>query len=811
MNDLKFAFRQLLKNPGFTAVAMLTLALGIGSCTAMFSVVRAVLLRPLPFAHPDRLVWIENTFPGGLSSRTSTVNTLLEWRAQNQSFEELGAYFAFFDYIRYTLTSDGEPQRLRGVGVWQDFLDVLGVQPMLGRGFVEEECRWNGPRTIYWQVKTVILSHAFWQQHFAGDRNVVGRSLVLNGEPAEIVDVMPPSFDFASVFAPGKSVELFVPFPLVKETAAWGNTIFATGRLKPSVTVAQAQAEFNVINDGLRSSRKLSPGAGARMVGLEEYVRGGFRTAFGMLSGAVACVLLIACVDLSNLLLARANARRKEFAVRVALGAGSWRLVRQAMTESLLLAFGGCVLGMPLAIAGTATLARLQALSIPLLQTSTFDATAFGFTVITTCVAGLLCGMLPAWRLSRGATQQHLIDAGQRGTVGKPGVLIRQSLIVAEIGLACVLLVGAGLLIRSFTALLNVNLGFQPKNALSWRADPTRQFDSRAATARYLDQLVERIAAVRGVESAGLTDTLPLGRNREFLVGTKGEDYLPGQMPVAFPRIVDQNYLQTMGIALRAGRYFDAHDIDGAEKVVIINETLARNLWPGRDAVGQILRVGGLGEWLVAGVVEDVRHSTLEEKPSGEIYLKFHQSGGLGEGRAVELVVRTSRLPKSLVRDVRAASKEFDPTLPSSEFTTLEQIVDRAVAPRRMITNLLGGFSSLALVLASIGLYGVIAYSVGQRTHEIGIRLAIGAQCSHVLRLIVGEGLKMAMIGVALGLIAAWFVTRVLKNMLFGVSATDPFIFAINAAIMIAVDALACWLPARRATKVDPMEALRYE
>ncbi len=383
MNDLKFAFRQLLKNPGFTAVAVLTLALGIGACTAMFSVVQAVLLRPLPFAHPDRLVWIENTFPGGLSSRTSNVDTFLEWRAQNQSFEELGAYFAFFDYIRYTLTSDGEPQRLRGVGVSQNFLDVLGVQPMLGRGFVEEECRWNGPRTIYWQVKTVILSHAFWQHHFAGDRNVVGRSLVLNGEPAEIVGVMPPSFDFASVFAPGKSVELFVPFPLVKETAAWGDTIFATGRLKPSVTVAQGQAEFNVINDRLRSSRKLSPGAGARMVGLEEYVRGGFRTAFGMLSGAVACVLLIACVNLSNLLLARANARRKEFAVRVALGAGSWRLVRQAMTESLLLAFGGCVLGMPLAIAGTATLARLQALSIPLLQTSTFDATAFGFTVIT--------------------------------------------------------------------------------------------------------------------------------------------------------------------------------------------------------------------------------------------------------------------------------------------------------------------------------------------------------------------------------------------------------------------------------------------
>jgi predicted permease len=286
---------------------------------------------------------------------------------------------------------------------------------------------------------------------------------------------------------------------------------------------------------------------------------------------------------------------------------------------------------------------------------------------------------------------------------------------------------------------------------------------------------------------------------------------LPGEFPRAFPRIVDQNYLQTMGISLRGGRYFDARDIDGAEKTVIINETLARQLWPRRDAVGQILRVGGLGEWFVAGVVVDVRHSTLEEKPGGEIYLKYHQSGGLGEGRAVELVVRTSRLPKSLVPDVRAALKEFDPTLPSGEFTTIEQVVDHAVAPRRLIKNLLSGFSLLAVVLASIGLYGVIAYSVGHRTQEIGIRLAIGAQRSHVLRLIVGEGLRLALIGVALGMIASLLVTRVLENMLFGVTATDPLIFAINAAIMIAVALFACLIPARRATRIDPMEALRYE
>jgi predicted permease len=804
VQDIRYGARMLRKNPGFTSVAVLTLALGIGSCTAMFTLVQAVLMRPLPFVHPERLVWIENTGSGGLSSRTSQVDTFLEWRRQSQSFEKLGAYFAFFDYVRYTLTGNGEPQRLRGVGISQNFLDMLGVRPMLGRGFVDEECVWNGR-------KAVILSHAFWRQRFAGDRNIVGHSLVLNGEPAEIVGVLPPSFDFASVFSPGRSVELLVPFPLVKETAEWGNTIFAIGLLKPSVTIAQAQTEFNVINDRLRSSRKLSPGEGARMIGLEQNIRGGFRAAFGMLSCAVACVLLIACVNLSNLLLARANTRRMEFAICDALGAGSWRLVRQALTESLLLACAGCVLAVPLAIAGTAALARLQAFSIPLLQTSTFDATAFGFTVITSCLAGLLCGMLPAWRLSRGVTWQRLLDAGQHGTVGNSSVLIRQSLVVAEIGLACVLLVGAGLLIRSFTALLNVNLGFQPKNAVAWRADPTRQFNSPAEATRYFDAFMQRIAAVPGVESVGLTDTLPLGRNREFVVGAKGESYLPGKYPTAFPRIVDQNYLQTMGIPLLAGRYFDARDISTTEKVVIINQTLARHLWPGRDAVGQIFRANwGVGECRVAGVVGDVRHSTLEEKPGGEFYLNFHQISDWGGG-AVELVVRASRPPESFVPYVRVAIKEFDPTLPSSEFTTLEQIVDHAVAPRRLIMDLLGGFSSFALVLASLGLYGVISYSVGQRTREIGIRLAIGAQRGDVFRLIVGEGLKLAVIGVVLGMIGALLATRVLKSLLFGVTSMDLTIFAISPVILMAVALIACFIPACRSAKVDPMSALRYD
>jgi len=799
MNDLKFAFRQLLKNPGFAAVAVLTLALGIGACTAMFSLVHAVLLRPLPFRDSDRLVWIENVGTGGMSERTTRVDNFLEWRAQNTSFEELAAYFAFFDYARFTLIGSGEPQRLRGVSVSKNFLGALGVQPMLGRGFTDEECVWNGR-------KAAMLSHAFWRQHFAGDPKVVGRSITLNGDPTEIVGVLPSTFDFDSVFAPGTEVDLLLPFPLTEETARWGNTIFAIGRLKPGTTIRQAQAEFDVISRQVASAHPERGGFGARMSGLETSIRGAFRQSLLMLFAAVGCVLLIACVNLSNLLLARANARRKEFAVRVALGATRWHLIRQTLTESLLLAFGGCALGVPLAFVATAGLSRLRTFSIPLLQSTTVDATVLGFTVAMTGLAGLICGTLPALQLARGNMQQRLNDAGARGTGGAAAALVRKGLVISEIAVACVLLVGAGLLIQSFGKLLDLNLGFQPKRAVSWRVDPTRSFNSNAEGNRYYDELIEKVAAIPGVESVGLSDTLPLGRNRTWGAGAKGVSYPPGEYPIAFPRIVDHRYLQTMQIPLRAGRYFDARDTAESEKVIVINETLAKHLWPGREAVGQMMsRDGGTR---VIGVVGDVRHGTLEEAGGPEMYLNFRQTT---DWNAVELVVRAARPVGSLAPDVRTAMKAFDPNLPATEFTTLEQIVDHAVAPRKLITRLLTAFSSLALVLAAIGLYGVIAYSVSQRTREIGIRLAVGAQRGDVLRLIIGEGLKMAAAGVVLGLIAARLTTRVLDSLLFGVTASDPFIFVTNAAILVGVALLASVIPARRAARVDPMVALRYE
>ena len=800
LNDLRHALRILIKNPGFTAVAVLTLGVGIGACAAMFSLVHAVVMRPLPFRDSDRLVWIENLGSGGLSERTTRMDTFIEWRAQSRSVEDLAAYFAFFDYDRQTLIGSGEARRLRGVPISKNFLEVLGVQPMLGRNFMEEECLLNGR-------KAVILSHPFWQQHFGSDPNVVGRSITLNDRSTEIVGVMPASFDFDSVFTPGTRIELLLPFPLAKELARMGNTLFAVGRLKRGRTLQQAQAEFNVISQRLVQARPELDPFGARISGLETSIRGAFRQPMLVLFAAVACVLLIVCVNVSSLLLARANVRRKEFAVRLALGATRWRLARQAFTESLLLAVAGCALGIPLAYVETKSLSQMRAFSIPLLQSTTVDAMALGFTVSIAVLAGLLTGTLPALQSTRGSTVQGLDASGPRGGGSITATLVRKGLVISEIALACVLLIGAGLLIQSFAKLLEVNLGFQSKHAIAWRVDPPRSL-KRGERTQYCDQLVSRIAAIPGVESVGLSDTLPLGRNRSWDVGAKGVNYPREQFPIAFPRLVDHHYLQTMQIPLRAGRYLNEHDTAESERVAVINETMARRLWPGGDAVGQVIVNIYPGDYTVVGVVGDVRHGTLEEAASAEVYLNYRQNS---DWSAMDLVLRTSRPIQSLVPDVRAAIRSFDPMLPATESTTLEQIVDHAVAPRRLITYLLAAFSMMALTLSAMGLYGVIAYSVGQRTREIGIRLAVGAQRRDVMGLIVGEGLKTTAIGVVLGVVAALLVTHVLKSLLFGVTATDPFVLAGNVAILFSVALLACAIPARRAARVDPTAALRCE
>ena len=799
-SDLRFALRQLAKSPGFTAVAIATLALGIGACTAMFSIVNAVLLKPLPFREPDRLVWIENVFGGGLSGRTTRVDVFNGWREQNKSFESLAAYFAFFDYSRQTMVGSGEPERLRSVGVSDNFLPTLGVRPLHGRNFTAEECAWNGPRAV-------ILSHAFWRRRFASDPAVVGRTVTLNTNPTTIVGVLPPTFDFDAIFSPGNEVELVTPFPLTPETARWGNTLFGIGRLRPGVTPEQAQAELTVISEQLRTTTLKNAGTfGAVVRPIGDELRGRFRSAFFVLAGAVACVLAIACVNLSNLLLARVNVRRQEFAVRVALGARRRHLVQQALTESLLLAFAGALVGVPLAMWATRALAQLQTFGVPLLQDAAVDPVALTVTIALTTLAGVACGVLPALHLSRDQSSLTLQNATHQRTGGRSASFTRNVLVVAEVALACVLLVGAGLLFRSFSALLQVELGFQPQHAMAWRVDPPRTFANNAEATSYLDGAVQRVAALPGVEAVGLSDTLPLGRNRTWGIGAKGVQYPPGKYPIAYPRVVDQHYLQAMQIPLRAGRYFDDRDDAKAEKVAILNENLARRLWPDRDPIGQMINQDGGTK--VIGVVGNVRHGALEEAGGNEVYFNYHQGA---DWNAMEMVVRSTRPPESLVREVRAALAAYDPSLPNAECYPLERLIDNAVAPRRLITQLLGFFSTLALTLAALGLYGVIAYSVVQRTQEIGIRMALGAQRADVLQLILHGGLKLVAVGVAIGLAGAFALTRVLQSQLFGVTAHDPLVFAGNAALLVAVATAACLLPALRATRVDPMTALRTE
>ena len=797
--DLQFAVRQLRKSPGFTAVAVLTLALGIGTCTAMFSLVDAVLLRPLPIREPGRLVWIENIFGGGMSGRTTRVDVFNGWREHSQSFESLAAYYAFSDYGRLTLSGAGDPERLRYVGVSDNFLPTLGITPLLGRSFTAEECQWQGPGAV-------ILSYSFWQRRFAGDPAVIGRVLTLNQTPTTIVGVLPRRFDFAAIFTPGNEVDVITPFPLTPETARWGNTLFGIGRLKPGVTVAQAQAELQVISERLRATTVPNGGHfGAFVSLLDDALRGRFRRAFFILAGAVACVLAIACVNLSNLLLARINGRRQEFAVRVALGARRRHLVRQALTESLLLAAAGALAGVPLAVGATRALARLATFGVPLLQTATVNLLALGVALGLVTLAGLACGLLPACHLALGPGCRLLPTATHQRTAGRASALARDALVVAEVALAGILLVGAGLLLRSFSSLLQVNLGFQPRRAMAWRVDPPRPFTDVAEGARYLDGLVERVAALPGVEAVGLSDTLPLGRNRTWGAGALGVDYPPGQYPIAYPRIVDRGYLQAMQIPLVAGRYFDARDDVPGAGAAIINENLARQLWPGRDPIGQKLAQNG--GTTVIGVVGNVRHSSLEEVAGNEMYFDFHQ----GEWNAMEMVVRSSRPPAALAPDVRAALAAYDPSLPTGEYYELEGLIDRAVAPRRLITRLLGFFSVLALTLAGTGLYGVIAYSVTQRTPEIGIRMALGAQRADVLRLVLRGGLGLVAVGVAAGLAGAFALTRLLQSLLFGVTAHDPLVYAGIATLLFAAAVAASLLPALRATRVDPLVALRAE
>ncbi|HVN06705.1 MAG TPA: ABC transporter permease [Bryobacteraceae bacterium] len=795
VQDLRHSFRGMRRDAGFTVFTMLIAGLGIGASSTVFSVVNALLLRPLPFRDPGRLVWITN---GDDWTATQTEH-YADLRELSRSFSDLAGWSGFYFPGDRELTGSGEPERLTSVPVTGNLFALLGVEPAIGRSFTAEECQGR-----YAAPPAVVLSYDFWRRRFASDPSVVGRKLTLNNQPATVVGVMPATFDFASVFAPGTPIDIFIPWPVNDQTKPQGNTMKIIGRLKPGATIQGARAEFAMLGKQLRSQYPERNPITPALAPLAQRVSGRVTPALFVLACAVGVVMLIVCANLSNLQLARLAARQKEMAMRAALGAGRSRLLRQMLTESVALAGCGAVLGLILAMAGTRELAHLDAFNLPLLASIRIDGNALVFTLLAAVGCGVLFGLLPALRVTTVSLQEGLQDASRGSSGGRRHAWVRDGLVVSELAFACILLVGAGLLIRSFLRVLDVNLGFQPERAAALRVDPSFRISSFAQENSFVDDLLNRARSVPGILAAGITDVLPLRDDRSWAVAAVGQVYEKGHQPEAFIRVVTDGYFAAAGIPLRLGRDFTQRDRADSERVVVVNETMARTLWPGQNPLGQMITTDGGRR--VAGVVADVRHTALETTGGLEMYLPMRQTGDYA---AMQLVVRTALPPDSLAAGLRTALRHVDPNLPVREFQTFQDLVDRAVSPRRFLVLLLAGFAAFALVLASLGIYAVISFSVSQRVPEIGIRMALGASAIDLQRGIVLRTLGLAALGLGLGMVAARVLSSTLGSLLFGVTSGDPITFIAMGALLTTVAAVAGYIPAWRASRIDPMVALR--
>jgi predicted permease len=801
LQDLRYAMRTLRRDSGFALFTVLIIALGVGASATVFSVVNGLLVKPLPFKDPGSLVWIANRSDteDNMSGRTVQVVPMMAYRDRNKSFEDVAGFFAFFGLGDFNLTGDGQPERLTAVAVSKTFFPVLGVSPRLGRHFTTEECNPNGPNVV-------ILSHGFWERHFSSDPNIVGKALSLNGRPNTVVGVMPASFDFGAIFAPGTNVEMFYPFPLSKGTDRMGNTLSLVGRLKPAAILAQAQAEADILGDQISKEDKTRNSLHPKLTLLGEHVSGQIRPALLILASAVGVVMLIVCANLSNLMLARTAARQKEMAIRSALGAGRQRLVRQLLTESLLLTGVGAVFGILLAYAGASGIAHLTAFNLPLLSSVRIDARVLAFAVVMAIGTGLTLGLAPAWQVSVLRLNASL---GQRTAGGsQEHNWLRGALVVSEIAFACVLLVGTGLLVRSLMNVLDVQLGFRPQNAAQMRIDPSSQYSTEPRQQAYLNDALQRVRSIAGVEAAGLADALPLGKNRTWGADAKGVSYEPDEHPSAFVRIVTDGYLKAIGTPLKQGRDFSEHDTPDSAQVIMVNESMARALWPGQNPIGKAILNDCAKERVVVGVVADVRHMALEKESGNEMYIPMRQCSDRGSW---DLVVRSSLPVSTLGSTIESSLRPIAPDLPHGAMRPLTQLVDRAVSPRRFIVFLLTGFAGFALLLASLGIYGLISYSVNRRTQEIGVRMALGASPFDVQSRIVIRTLGLSALGMVAGVAVSWIVVRSVSGLLYGIPTGDPPTFAATAALLTAIAALAGYLPARRASKIDPMICLRSE
>jgi len=795
--DLRYGTRILLKKPGFTSIAVLTLALGIGANTAIFSVVNAVLLQPLPYGDPDRLVWMWGNIRNGGNRASVSPPDFLDYRAQNSVFEHFGASFTVDSSVN--LTGSDEPERLTSRLVTANYFDVLGVRPLYGRAFTAEEEHFG-------RHLVVVLSYGLWQRRLGADQAIVGREITINNEPYTVVGVMPPDF------RPPLSAELWGPMPLDHPgmKAREAHFLRPIGKLKAGVTLAEAQSEMDAIARRLEEQYPTSnTGWSLLLVPLRERMIGNRRPALLVLFGAVAFVLLIACANVANLMLVRAVSRRKEMALRAALGASRWRIARQMLTESLLIALAGGMLGFLLSASGIDLLVAFSAGNLPPTARISMDAAVLAFTVGISALTGILFGLAPALQMLKVNLNESLKAEGRGGAESCERNRTRNLLVVMETAIAVVLLVGAGLLIRSLIRLQNVHPGFDAENVLTLRIDLSqKKYGKPEKTAAFFSQLEIRVAALPGVEAVGMTTELPLSGQPNDLGFT-----VAGRPPVrpnegygADFRRVNRQLFQAMRIPLLRGRHFTKQEVSAGAPVLIVSESLARAVFPNEEPLGQRLLTSPTDPPReIIGIVGDVSHRGLNLQKRATMYLPIHATIWKN------LVIRTTADPLSLASAVRREIKALDPELSLANVKPLEQLVYESVAEPRYRTTLLGLFAAVALLLAAIGLYGVLAYAVTNRTHEIGIRMALGAQARDVLRLVIGHGIKLALIGVVLGLGAALALTQLMKTLLFDVSPNDPLTFVVIALLLILVALVACWIPARRATKVDPMIALRCE
>ena len=797
--DVLFGLRTLRKMPGFTLIAIFTLALGIGATTGIFSVVNAVLLRSLPLPNAERLmtIWEDHRANGGPELEWTGPTGLSDWRDQAQSFDHVVAWQGW----QPTLTGQTEPEQLSGAAVSYNTFEMLGVLPQQGRTFRKEEDQRGAE-------KVVILGHGLWQRRFGGDPSVVSKTISLMGEPWTVIGVMPAGFKFPTV----PNAELYrTVLPNIGEGCQRGClTLRVMARLKEGVTETQARSELDAIARNIAQQfPDTNANVGVTLKPLHDYLTRDVKTPMYALLGAVALVLLIACANVANLLLARSATREKEIAIRAALGAGRGRILRQLLTESLILALIGGVLGLLVSYWMVDLLVSFSPDGTPRLEEIAVDRRVLGFSLGLSILTGLLFGLAPAWQISRIDLNQSLRDSNKGAA--QRGHRALGAMVVAETALALMLLVGAGLLMKSFVQLQRVDPGFNPNGVLTAVINlPRASYSERPKVAAFYQQLLERVSTLPGVQSAATVSSLPMGGfNSDTSIVLEGRPAPPpNQQPGAWFSSVSLNYFRTMDTPLRAGRFFSDRDNADAPKVVLVNETFVRRHYPNENPVGKRIGNGHPDGWReIVGVVADVKHFGLSTESRPSMYFPDQQVSS----PRMWLVLRTTNDPLSVTSALRSTVASLDGNLAVASIKTMEQVTNESIATPRFTLLLFGIFSALALLLAAAGIYGVMSYSVTQRTQEIGIRMALGAGARDVVRMVVGQGLKLTLIGTGIGLVAALALTRLMKTLLFGVSVTDPLTFAVVAILLGLIAFVACYLPARRATKVDPMLALRCE